>query len=497
MGVMETTGSDFGAAPGESTLERLVAAVPRHLMAEGASPAGRGDVRISSVVMDSREARPGSLFVAVPGRTTDGHDHAVEAVRAGATALLVERPVAGAEVPQVIVSDSRAAVGHVASAFWGDPSSRLTVVAVTGTNGKTTTSAMIASIVAASGASVRTYGTLTGARTTDEAPRLQRTLAQCVEAGIDVVVMEVSSHALALHRVDGTRFAVGVFTNLGRDHLDFHGSQEKYCAAKARLFIEDLCRRVVINRDDPAGRKFLAATTAPAATFSRDDASNVVANADGAHFRWRGIDVSIPIAGDFNIDNALCAATTAAELGLPGSAIAAGLAAVGQVPGRFEMITARGRPRVVVDYAHTPDGLAEVIRAARGLTVGTVTAVFGCGGDRDAGKRPLMGEVAARLADDVVITSDNPRSEDPEKIITEIAAGVPIADLSRVRLVSDRRDAIRAAIDAASEDDIVLVLGKGHEKTQEFADRTEPLDDRDVVRAHLSGGNDVTGQAGR
>lgn len=489
MAVMGAVGQESGATPDGVTLASLLAALPRGIGPDSVPDTASGTV-ITSVVTDSREAGPGSLFVAIRGRVTDGHDHAPEAVRAGAAALLVERPVAGLGAVQVMVADTRAAAGHVASELWGRPSTKLKVIGVTGTNGKTTTSAMIASILAASGASVRTYGTLTGARTTDEAPRLQRTLAQCVSSGADVVVMEVSSHALALHRVDGTRFAVGVFTNLGRDHLDFHGDEQRYFDAKARLFVEDFCARAVINRDDEHGRVLLGESKMPTATFSRADASSVVSDADGSRFRWRGVDVSIPIAGDFNVDNALCAATTAAEMGIDAATIAAGLAATGQVPGRFEMITVRGRPRVVVDYAHTPDGLSEVICAARRFTAGSVTVVFGCGGDRDAGKRPLMGAAAAHWADAVVVTSDNPRSEDPESIIAQVASGVPISDLARVQMVSDRRAAIAAAIDGSGPDDIVLVLGKGHEKTQEFAGITVPFDDREVVRAHLGAGGE-------
>ena len=481
--------ADDARPPAEATLGVLARAIPAALGAASAALTGvDAAVRIRAVTMDSRECVPGSLFVAVRGASTDGHDHAGQAVANGAVAVLVECPVQGLPdgVPQVIVSDTRAAVGHVASRFWDDPSSRLRVIGVTGTNGKTTTAAMIAAAAAAGGMSVRTYGTLTGLRTTDEAPRLQQTLAQCAASGVDVVVMEVSSHALAMRRTDGTRFAVAAFTNLGRDHLDFHGGEEQYFAAKARLFLEGMCARAVINRDDPHGRILVERTAVPTATFSREDASRVTGDADGARFVWRGVDVSIPIAGDFNVDNALCAATVAAEMGLEPRTIAAGLAATGQVPGRFEMIAVRGRPRVVVDYAHTPDGLEQVIRAARRFTSGAVTAVFGCGGDRDAGKRPLMGAAAAKWADRVVITSDNPRSEDPERIVAAIAAGIPISDLDRVTMETDRRTAIRNAIDAACEDDVVLVLGKGHEKTQEFAGAQVPFDDRDVVRAHLA-----------
>jgi UDP-N-acetylmuramoyl-L-alanyl-D-glutamate--2,6-diaminopimelate ligase len=482
-----TLGAGEGAASGATTFGELVAAVPGALLIEAEPAASASRTPISVVVMDSREAIPGAMFVAVRGAHVDGHDHAEEAVRGGAVALLVERRLPGIDALQVVVRDTRAAVGHVASRLWGHPSRKLKVVGITGTNGKTTTSAMLASIVAASGASVRTYGTLSGARTTDEAPRLQRTLAQCAESGTDVVVMEVSSHALALGRVDGTRFAVGVFTNLGRDHLDFHGSEQAYFAAKSRLFLEDFCARIVVNRDDEHGRLLAGASRVPTATFARADASNIDADADGARFRWRGTHISIPIAGEFNIDNALCAATAAAEMGIDPTAIAAGLAATGQVAGRFETITARGRPRVIVDYAHTPDGMEQVIAAVRSFAAGRVTVVFGCGGDRDRGKRPLMGATAARLADRVVVTSDNPRSEDPDAIIAEIAGGMPIADLARVHLETDRRLAIATAIDGAAPDDVVLVLGKGHEKTQEFDGLTVPFDDREVVRAHLFG----------
>ena len=383
----------------------------------------RGDADVTGgVTHDSRAVTPGALFCCVVGRSADGHDHAPAAVAAGAVALLCERFV-DAEVPQALVDDVRAAMGPVAAAYHGRPSDQLDVVGVTGTNGKTTTTLLLQSILGAAGRPCGLVGTLTGARTTPEAPELQAAFAGMRDVGLVAVSMEVSSHALVMRRVDGTRFRVGVFTNLGRDHLDFHPTVEDYFEAKARLFTAELTDVGVVNADDEWGRRLLDRAGIPTVPYSVADAEDVAVTPSGSTMTWRGRSVRVPLGGRFNVSNALAAATAAAELGVDVDAIAKGLAAAPQVPGRFELVDA-GQPfTVVVDYAHTPDALENVLANARGD--GRLLVVFGCGGDRDAGKRAPMGEVAARLADEVIVTSDNPRSEDPLAIIDQVRRGAP------------------------------------------------------------------------
>jgi UDP-N-acetylmuramoyl-L-alanyl-D-glutamate--2,6-diaminopimelate ligase len=458
--------------------------------AELVTPAGvvaadAGATVVSDVEADSREVAPGSLFCCVPGEHHDGHDHADEAVSAGAVALLCERRL-DVPVPQLVVADVRSAMARVAARVHGDPSLALDVVGVTGTNGKTTVVSMIAAVLEAAGRHPATIGTLTGARTTPEAPDLQRRLAQMLDEGVDAVAMEVSSHALALHRVDAVDFAVAVFTNLGIDHLDFHGTPEAYFAAKARLFERGRARVGVVNVDDVRGRLLVDAADVPMVAVSMADASDVRTERGGTHLRWRDAEMWIPLHGRHNVANALLAAEACTALGVERDAVVRGLAALGVVPGRFETFDLPGDAVAVVDYAHTPDALEHALAACRDLAAdrGRVTVVFGCGGDRDRTKRPLMGQVASRLADRVIVTSDNPRSEDPGAIADEVLAGVE----GPVEVVEDRAAAIRAAIDGAAPHDVVLVAGKGHEQGQVFADRTVPFDDRDEVRSAIAAG---------
>jgi UDP-N-acetylmuramoyl-L-alanyl-D-glutamate--2,6-diaminopimelate ligase len=438
---------------------------------------------VVDVVADSRTVVPGALFCCVPGEHHDGHDHAPAAVAAGAVALLCERQL-DLQVPQLVVPDVRAAMGPVAARVHGDPSGSLDVVGVTGTNGKTTVVSMVASILTAAGRTARTIGTLTGARTTPEAPDLQRQLAGFVAEGVDSVAIEVSSHALSLHRVDGVHFAVAVFTNLGTDHLDFHGTPEAYFAAKARLFEAGRARVGVVNTDDIRGRLLVDAAEGPMLAVSMDDASELRTERDGMHLVWGDTPLHVPMHGRHNVANALLAATACRVLGVPDDAIATGLAALPVVPGRFETFALPGGGTAVVDYAHTPDALEQALAASRDLAAGRgrVTAVFGCGGDRDRSKRPLMGRVASSMADRVVVTTDNPRSEDPEQIIAEVVAGAE----APVEVVADRAAAIRAALVAQGPDDVVLVAGKGHEQGQVFASHTVDFDDRDEVRAAIA-----------
>jgi UDP-N-acetylmuramoyl-L-alanyl-D-glutamate--2,6-diaminopimelate ligase len=444
-------------------------------------------VTISSVTHDSRAVTAGALFCCVRGERVDGHDFAPAAARAGAVAVLAEREVPAAVAAQALVGDTRRAMGPVAASFHGDPSRALEVVGVTGTGGKTTTIHLLGSILHAAGRPAGLIGTLTGARTTPEAPELQALLSGFLADGKRAVAMEVSSHALAMHRVDGTWFTVAMFTNLSRDHLDFHRSMEEYFHAKARLFTPELSGRGVVNLDDPHGRLLADAAVVPTVGYSMADASDIDVGVRQSRFRWRGVAMRVGLGGRFNVSNAIGAATAAAELGIDPESIAAGLDAAGPVPGRFELIE-EGQPfAVVVDYSHKPDGLRQVLTTAREVAAsdGRVVVVFGAGGDRDRSKRPDMGAVAAELADIVIVTSDNPRSEDPGVIIDEITAG--IVDRASLHVEPDRREAIALAIRSARAGDVVIIAGKGHETTQTFGDRVLPFDDRRVARDVLAG----------
>ncbi len=449
----------------------------------GPSP---GPVEVTSITHDSRHVRPGALFCCVPGATADGHDFAPAAVSAGAVAVVCERTVA-VPVPRLRVASVREAMGPLAAAFHGHPSRKMAVAGITGTNGKTTVAHLLRSILERDGRRTGLVGTLTGARTTPEAPELQTELARMADGGTTAVAMEVSSHALAQHRVDGTEFAVVAFTNLSRDHLDFHGSMDEYFEAKARLFSPAFTGDAVV--DVGSGYGLVMAERAERAGLrtircSLDDAAGVEVAATASRFRWSGVDVEVRLGGRFNAANAIVAATTAGVLGVAASVVAEGIGAAGPVPGRFEPVD-EGQPfRVVVDYAHTPDGLDQVLRAAREVSDGRVIVVFGCGGDRDRTKRPEMGLVAGTLADRVVLTNDNPRHEDPSSIIEEVRAGVP-ADAA-LTVEPDRRAAIEAAIAAAEPGDIVVIAGKGHETTQTIGDTVVPFDDRDVARDALA-----------
>ncbi|MDA8063764.1 MAG: UDP-N-acetylmuramoyl-L-alanyl-D-glutamate--2,6-diaminopimelate ligase [Actinomycetota bacterium] len=466
---------------------RLDLLVERSLVGTGLLLATDGDatVEISSVTLDSRRVGPAAVFACVPGRLTDGHDHAHVAVAAGAVALLCERPL-GLGVPQVIVSSVRAALGPLSGALHAWPSEDLVVVGVTGTNGKTTTAILLASVLEAHGWKAASLGTLTQARTTPEAPELQERLAGLRRDGFRAVAMEVSSHALDQHRVDGIRFAAGVFTNLTQDHLDYHATMENYFAAKARLFDPGRCGVAVVNRDDLYGRRLvgnLEASGSPVVTFGAAEAEDLRVDVTGSRFRWRGEEVHLALGGRFNVSNALAAATTAGALGIPAGEVAAGLAAVTSVRGRFERVDAGQDFTVLVDYAHTPDGLLHALTAARELATGRLVVVFGAGGDRDHDKRPEMGRVAAEVADLAVVTSDNPRSEDPGAIIADVVAGA--ADPGRVRVVPDRAEAIETAVWVAGPGDVVVVAGKGHESGQEIRGQVRPFDDAEVTRRAL------------
>lgn len=471
------------------------------LLADLRSAEVRGDVKatISGLAYRADEAVAGGLFFCVPGGTHDGHDFAAEAVARGARAVMVERWL---ELPdaatQVRVPSVRPAMGPVAAAFYGHPADRLPLVGITGTNGKTTTTYLLEQVFLAAGLTPGLIGT-TGvriagrpvpqARTTPEAPDLHRLLADMIASGVDAVAMEVSSHGLDQHRVGGTRFACAVFTNLSQDHLDYHGTIEAYFEAKARLFTPELTDRAAVNIDSAEGRRLLG-TGVPTITYGLGDqadvrATDVSLGTRGIAFRVGGLEVRSPLRGHFNVHNCLAALAAARQLGIADEVAARGLGEVAGVPGRMEPVDAGQGFLVAVDYAHTPDSLENVLEAARRLAgSGRVIVVFGCGGDRDRGKRPLMGEAASTLSDLAIVTSDNPRSEAPMGIIEEILPGVRRGGGDH-RVESDRRAAIRLALREARDGDAVVIAGKGHETGQEFADRTIPFDDRAVAREEL------------
>ena len=444
----------------------------------------RGQAAITGLAHDSRTVKPGDLFFCVPGAVHDGHEFASEAVNRGAAALVVERPL-GLGCPELETASVRQAMGPISSAFYGHPSRSMTVVGVTGTNGKTTVVNLLASVLEAAGIRTEVLGTLTGTRTTPESLDVQRQLACWRSGGVEAVAMEVSSHALHQHRVDGIGFDAAVFTNLTPEHLDYHGTIDEYFAAKARLFTPGMASRAVVNRGDEHGARLASESRVPTVGYDPRRLP-VQLGSRGSTLRWRGRDVQLRLIGRFNAANALAAAETALLLGAGVPEVVAGLESAAAVPGRFEVVESNRGYTVIVDYAHTPDGLAQALAAARELVVetGCLRVVFGCGGDRDADKRPAMGRVAAELADQVFVTSDNPRSEDPEAIIADILAGVPHGT-GRVLTESDRRAAIDRCLSDAADGDVVVVAGKGHETTQTVGDRVVPFDDRVVIREVL------------
>jgi len=440
-----------------------------------------GTVEVTAVTQDSHAVVPGALYCCIVGSRWDGHELATDVVSAGARSLLVERWLDVA-VPQVRVPSAREAVGPVSAAYWGHPSGRLSVVGVTGTNGKTTTTQLLAAVLRTAGRNTGVIGTLSGERTTPEAPVLQSRLAAFLDDGCEVVAMEVSSMALDQRRVDGVDFAIGVWTNLSQDHLDYHADMDAYFAAKARLFEPGRCGLAVVNGDDPWGERLAAMARVPVVVYRRSDASGLELGPDGSRFRWRGEAVHVPLGGLHNVENALAAATAAEALGVSPRVVAAGLGSAPPIPGRWETIATGAGFSVVVDYAHTPDGLTHVLDAARRAVDGSgrVAVVFGCGGDRDRIKRPVMAEVATRLADLALLTSDNPRHEDPQAIIAEASVGAR----GRENLVvePDRHAAIDRAVGWARPGDLVVIAGKGHEKGQVVGDTVHPFDDRDAAR---------------
>jgi len=466
------------------------------------------DVPCHGVTYDSRRAAPGWVFVALPGLKADGADFAPQAIAAGAVAVVAERPPAAAsDAPWIVVADARVALAWLAAEFFGHPSRQMRVVGITGTNGKTTTSYLVRAIFDAAGVRCGMLGTVmygigdrevAATRTTPEAPDLQRLMREMVEADCGACVMEVSSHALALRRADGIHFAAGVFTNLTRDHLDFHADMEDYFAAKRRLFeLLPPDAPAAVNVDDPRGSAIAEASPRPV-TYAVSRPADVTAgplslSLDGLDFDVRApqglIHVRSPLVGRANVYNILAAVSVTTALDVPPDAVERGVARLRGVPGRFERVSSPGDDiTVIVDYAHTDDALRNVLEMARPLAARRLITVFGAGGDRDRTKRPLMGMVAARLSDVVVITSDNPRSEDPQRIVDEINLGAQPEIRQRgaeALTMVDRREAIVYAVSQASAGDLVLVAGKGHEKYQEVGGQLLPFDDVAVAREAL------------
>ncbi len=455
---------------------------------------GRAPVEIVDLAYDARAAGPGSLFFCVPGTRADGHEFAADAIANGAVALVVERPLE-LDVPQLVVPSARAAMAVAADEFFGRPTEKLQVAGVTGTNGKTTTAFLLYAILAAAGRRPGLLGTIESRvggerrpaiRTTPEAIDLQREFREMLDAGDRSAAVEATSHGSALGRLDRVRFSALVFTNLTQDHLDFHGTLDAYFDAKRQLFTETR-PPAAVNVADEHGRRLAEELRGKneLLTFGLADDAEVRAEdlelgPRGARFRVGGIELETRLRGRFNVENVLGAVAAARLLEIPDDAIAYGVKELRGVPGRFEAVD-EGQPfAVLVDYAHTPDSLENVLRTARDLAQNRVLCVFGCGGDRDRGKRPLMGRIATELADVAIVTSDNPRSEEPEAIIAEILEGADGAEVE-----PDRREAIARAIGEAGEGDVVVIAGKGHEQGQQFADRTIPFDDREVAREAL------------
>jgi len=494
------------SGPGRAKpFEELLRGVP------DAEITGDPRVEVCGLAYDSRKVVPGGLFVAVTGEKADGHDFLLEARERGAKAFLLETGRAQGITPPdggaiAVIPDTRAAMAPVARAFYGDPAARLVLAGVTGTNGKSTTALIIDEIFRGAGIASGVIGTieyrigerkLKAPHTTPEAIDLHALFAEMLVEGVTHAAMEVSSHALSLHRVDGCPFEAAVFTNLTPEHLDFHQDMAAYLVAKQALFEDPQFlpasgrRANAINLDDEAGEEIAARALGDTLTYGFSPAAHCRADdvrlsATGTQFTVHHpvgrVPVRMKLVGHFNVYNALGAMTACIGLGLDAEVACAALERMEPVRGRFERVPARTR-NVLVDYAHSPDGLQRALEAARAVATGRVTVVFGCGGDRDRTKRPVMGELGSRLADGCVITSDNPRSEKPEAIIDEILAGIPQDRRGKCSVEVDRATAIRKAIEEAGKDDLVLIAGKGHENYQIFADRTIDFDDRAVAAA--------------
>tara|TARA_B100001175_G_scaffold315804_1_gene328178 strand:+ start:239 stop:1627 length:1389 start_codon:yes stop_codon:yes gene_type:complete len=433
------------------------------------------DPEILRIVHDSRLVQQGDLFCCIPGLLYDGHEFALDAVKAGAAAVVAEKPL-NIEVPLIETTSSRKSLALLSSFHAGNPSRDLEVVGVTGTNGKTSVVHLLQQILRHAGHEVESSGTLTGERTTPEAPDLQNRLSQWRDRGVDSAVMEVSSHALSQHRVDGTEFSAVAFTNLSRDHLDYHESMEEYFKAKERLFEQSFSSKAVVVVGQEAGDRI-------ANTSQKNGLEVVEVNVDNASSMgsWHGQSLKIPFEAEFMAVNTLVAAELALLLHVPPSKIASGVSQLQAVPGRFEILKGESSPAIVIDYAHTPEALKATLKSARALKEkGRVLVVFGCGGGRDQGKRPLMGQMADVGADFSVVTSDNPRGESPMSIIDEIVSGMSTGNHI---VEEDRKEAIKIALMNSQPEDVIVVAGKGHETTQEIAGEFFDFDDKEISKS--------------
>ena len=484
---------------------------------------GDPDGEVRSICYHSRQCEKDSLFVAIPGLKTDGHEFIDDALARGARFIIHERDfVPPAGITAIRVRDSRRVLGRLGGNFFGHPSASLCLIAVVGTNGKTTVTYLLEAILQAAGHSVGILGTVNyrygekrfpAPNTTPESFEMQRILREMADHGVTHVVAEVSSHAIAMRRVDNCAFDLGIFTNLTQDHLDYHGTMENYFRAKRRFFTDvlpgggkDLPRRMIINGDDPWGRRIIRQVAGGCLTYGIDTPCDITAapftlSLGGIeaklHFEDVELDIASPLMGRFNLYNILAAAAAAKTVAIPNEAIRNGIAGLSQIPGRLEKVSAAGQPAVFVDYAHTDDALRRVLQNLSAFRTERIITVFGCGGDRDRGKRPLMGEAATTYSDLTIVTSDNPRMEDPLEIIREIETGIrapkfsDIAELERhpgqrgYLVLPDRREAIAAAIGLSGTTDIVLIAGKGHEDYQIVGSRKVPFDDRGIAREKL------------
>ena len=441
---------------------------------------------ISGITQDSRNVEHGDIFCCVRGDSFDGHVFVIDAISRGAVAVLVEQfdESIDPSITQVVVSDVRAVLGRVASAAFRHPASSLKIVGITGTNGKTTTASILETLLSSRGSRVCVIGTLTGTRTTPEAIDLHAILRGFVDDGIEYVVMEVSSHALQQHRVWGILFDVAVFTNLGHDHLDFHGNMENYFAQKSKLFGPEVAKQAVINADDAYGLRLINTAEIPAVGFSLSNVSDVEIRLEEISYKWNSIAINVPIGGSFAVTNSLAAICAASVLGLTTDEIVTGCDQVMAVAGRFEPVSGDADIDVVIDFAHTPEALQGLLISARQITRARLIVVFGCGGDRDQAKRPLMGDIASQLADMVIVTSDNPRNEKPETILANIVSGAKPNSDNIVSIVN-RDEAIQSAILQAQSGDMVVIAGKGHEMTQESLGNFMPFSDAAVAKDAL------------
>lgn len=471
-------------------------------------------VEILSVTADSRKVQPGTLFIALRGNTVDGHDYIQQSVEKGAVAVVTETQIPTLQVPQIVVKNTRDIIPIIASVFYNNPSQSMKVVGVTGTNGKTTTTHLIDKIFTDNGHMTGLIGTIgkrigskvyDAVNTTPEALELQQTLSQMRDVGTEYVSMEVSSHALDLKRVAGIKFHIAVFTNLTQDHLDFHGSMDEYRIAKGKFFSrlgntygdkQENNSYAVINLDDPSAEFYIQQTTAQTVTYGIDQPADVRAvgvrvEADGASFTLQSfagdIDIKLQMTGKFSVYNALAAAAACLCAGVPLSSIKQSLESVAGVDGRFERVNAGQDFTVIVDYSHTPDSLENALKTIREFAKAKVYTVVGCGGDRDRTKRPVMARIAADYSDVAIITSDNPRTEEPERIIDDMMAGLQEVNKDRYLRVTDRAEAISMAVQMAAAGDVILIAGKGHETYQIIGTVKHHFDDREVAAKAIRG----------